>query len=156
MLSHPNSNMRALPQLSTPLLRLAVQKLTKPESHISKAIATADRYVLGNRIAKTIVATDQKINSHQSLRFIFSTDLEAEFNRIRPFLNEQLIQETMKLSLERERRNAKLPKPGENWMEQAAIDDSLKKHKKKIAVLIKEDSFFEAIWKEFLNELECR
>jgi hypothetical protein len=41
-------------------------------------------------------------------------------------------------------------------MEQAAIDDSLKKHKKKIAVLIKEDSFFEAIWKEFLNELECR
>jgi len=148
--------MRALPQLSTPLLRLAIQKLIKSESRISKAIVTADRHILGNRIAKTIVAIDQKINNNQTFRVIFSTDDYLEEFAMQRFLNKELVREIMKISLSRERLNAKLPKPGENWMEQAAIDDDLKKFKKKIAVLIKEDSFFEAIWKEFLNELECR
>lgn len=114
--------MKSTFSLETPILRKIVQKIADPKNWIAKTIVATDKYVLGNRIAKTVVAVDQKINNYPRLRFIFSIDQELEFRKLRPFLHEELIQETMEFCLERERLNAQLPKPGGNWMQQTTID----------------------------------
>jgi len=106
--------MRTLPSITTPLLRLAVKKLTG-SGKFSKAIITADKYILGNKIAETIVKTDDYLQSKESLRYIFSSDLEADLRTIRPFLKEDLISVVVGECLHRERLAAQLPKPGATW-----------------------------------------
>ena len=102
--------------LSTPILRALASKL----------------HDLDIKVTKTFIKADQWIKSNKSLRFLTSNDLDADLKRVQPFLDQDLIEKTVKECVARERLVAQLPKPGGSWMEQAAVQSTLNKHNEKV------------------------
>jgi hypothetical protein len=101
--------------LTTPILRSVVRKL----------------HDLDNKAAETLLKADNYIKSNKYLKVILSNEAEDDLRLVRPFLNEQLIKETITACLKSDRckEGSLTPDTMSSWLERKSLEEAAEARK---------------------------